>query len=111
MATLALGIAGAALGSAFGPWGAQVGFLAGSALGGALFGEKGPPPPVQDLKFSGATYGLPRPMSAAKMRVGGNYIWGPDKVAHESSAGKGGPDQTITTFTGSFAVGFGESLV
>ncbi len=106
MAQLALGIAGAAVGSAFGM--PQLGFLIGSTLGGLLFPEKIEYPPLEDLKLQDSTYGRPIPLVWGTMRVAGNVIWQtPELTKHqEKSGGKGGPEVTSYTYSASWAVGW-----
>lgn len=92
---LALGIAGAGIGFAFGgPGGAQLGWAAGTLLGGVLF------PPRQkgqqigrldDLRVTGSGYGALIPQAWGSVRVGGNVIWTTDLQEHSRKiGGKGG---------------------
>lgn len=102
MAQLALGIAGAFVGSAFGPLGASIGWSLGAALGGALFPEKVQGPRLQDLRVQTSSYGQMTPRLWGTMRIAGNWIDGKDKLDEheEESGGKGGPE--ITNFTYSY---------
>lgn len=108
MASLALGVAGAVIGSYFGPGGAQVGFMIGSYLGGML--EGGPHtegPRINDKAVQASTYGIPIPIVYGTVRVAGNIIWAADlREVSNDEGGKGGPSATQTTYTyfGTFAV-------
>lgn len=108
MASLALGVAGAVVGSYFGPGGAQVGWMIGSYLGGML--EGGPHtegPRINDKAVQASTYGIPIPIIYGTVRVAGNIIWATDlREVATDSGGKGGPSPTATTYTyyGTFAV-------
>lgn len=104
MAQLALGIAGAVVGSFFGS--PQIGFIIGSTLGGLLFPEKVEYPALEDLKLQDSTYGRPIPMIFGTMRVAGNVIWQtPELKKHkQKSGGKGGPEITSYTYSASWAV-------
>lgn len=105
MASLALGVAGAALGSAFGPLGASIGWTLGAALGNALFPEKQYGPKLDDLKLHNSSYGQVTPWLWGTMRVPGNIIEEQEKLTphEETSGGKGGPEIVNTTYTCSFA--------
>jgi hypothetical protein len=110
MASLVLGVAGAAVGSFFGMPG--LGFAIGSALGSALFPGSLPDqvgPRLSDLKVQNSSYGGMIPIYYGTMRGAGNIIWSTDIQEHphtETQGGKGGPSQTTTTFsyTCSFAI-------
>lgn len=107
MATLALGIAGAAAGSALGgPLGASIGFQIGSAVGNLLFPEKVQGPRLDDLKLHNSSYGQMTPRLWGTIRVAGNIIdQQPELTEHEeTSGGKGGPEVTNYKYTCSFAV-------
>lgn len=99
MAQLVISAAGAAIGSAFGPVGAQLGWAAGSVLGTVLFPGKGPQgPQLSDLKVSGSAYGTPIPYVEGHPRVPCQVIWASDKYAVSStSGGKGGPSVETTS--------------
>jgi hypothetical protein len=105
MASLVLGVAGAAIGSMMGPMGASFGFALGSAAGGLLFPPKGPDGPrLNDLSVQSSTYGKGIPIPYGTDRVAGNIIWA-DKIqehAHEEG-GSGGPEYTTYSYTCSFA--------
>lgn len=98
MAQLALGLAGAAVGTLFGAPG--IGFAIGSALGGALFAPDVKGPRLADLKAPQGTYGAVIPYVEGHPRLPGVIIWSSDKreVENTTSAGKGGPEQTSYTY-------------
>lgn len=106
MAQLAIGIAGAAIGSFFGPLGASIGFQLGSALGGALFGPKGPDGPrLTDLKLQSSQYGAPIPIVWGKQRLAFVIIDQTDLEEHEHhSSGKGSDGPSTFSYTATFAV-------
>lgn len=105
MATLALGLAGAAVGSFFGM--PALGWAVGSMLGAALFPTKGPTtegPRLSDLQIQTSTYGTVIPQVYGSARIAGNIIWSTDKkeTRHEESQGGGkggGPTATAVTYT------------
>lgn len=112
MATIALGLAGAAVGSAFGnPY---AGFMIGSTIGSLL----DPNSPhldanrISDLRYSGSAYGNAIPRVWGYTRVAGNIIWvardsnGNHLLEHSSTSGggKGSPSVTTYTYTASVAV-------
>ena len=129
MAVLALAVGGAAIGSTMagtllGMTYATWGYMAGSAIGSMLFGEKTQLPGAQgprlsDLKVQASTYGAPIPQVWGKVRCAGNMIWSADIVETEHTStvssggggkgggGGGGSTQTQTTYSYSvsFAVG------
>jgi hypothetical protein len=122
MATLVLGIAGGALGSAFGPAGAilgrAAGALAGYTLDQMLFGTRrrmgGPRP--SDLEVQASTEGAPIPRIYGRARIAGEIIWATkfEEVRHtENEGGKGGPQVSSTTFSyfANFAVGLCEGQI
>lgn len=106
MASLVLGVAGAAIGSMMGPMGAQIGFALGSAAGGLLFPPKGPDGPrLNDLSVQTSTYGKGIPIPYGTTRIAGNIIWADKIVEHEhEEGGSGGPEYTVYSYTCSFAV-------
>lgn len=109
MASLVLGVAGAAIGSMVGmpTWGAQLGFALGSAAGGILFPPKGPDGPrLTDLSVHTSAYGQGIPIPYGSDRVAGNVIWA-DKIQEhkqDHGGGSGGPTYTTYSYTCSFAV-------
>jgi len=105
MASLALGVAGAAIGSFFGPLGTSIGWSVGAALGGALFAKGQSGPRLSDLRVQGNSYGAPIPIGYGTIRIAGTVIWSTDLVEHkEKSGGKGGPKITTYTYTVSCAI-------
>lgn len=126
MATLATGLAGAAIGFVVGgPFGAQVGWMAGVMIGGALFSQsnnqtvEGPRLDDRSVQFS--TYGVAIARIYGTIRVSGNIIWATDlkETRHESTTsaggkGGGGGDsvtQVTYSYSSSFAVSLCEGVV
>jgi len=108
MASLVLGVAGAAVGSFFGPIGASIGWSLGAAVGNALFAPKTQRPP-HDLHLQGSSYGAFLKIIYGTVRISGNVIWETDLQEH-SGGGKGKtPEQS--TFTASFDVALTETPV
>lgn len=123
MAQLAIAAAGAFIGSALLPTGltilgtavsgAALGWTIGSLAGAALFPTKLPTqygPRLSDLKVQSSAYGVGIPIVFGGMRTAGNVIWSPgirERKKKKKSGGKGGPTQTVVTYTYScsFAVG------
>ncbi|WP_169545019.1 phage tail protein [Sneathiella aquimaris] len=119
MATLALSVAGAGLGSVTGV-GAGAGWQLGSALGQIFFpDQKKQGPSLTDLKFSGASYGASIPTVFGTMRLGGNLIWaGPleSRSSAQEYGGKGGLGGETKSSSGykyyaSFAIGLAQGPV
>lgn len=131
MASLALGIVGAAAGSFFGQ--PALGFMIGSALGG-LFNRQNQPdinttyeaPRLNDLKVQSSAYGQPIPILYGSMRLAGNIIWSTglietkhvETTTQDQGGGKGGggggevSQTTITyTYAASFAVLLCEGVI
>lgn len=102
MAQLAIGIGGGILGSFVGM--PQLGFMAGSLVGGMLFpnGTAGGPK-LTDLHVTASTYGVAIPKGYGTKRDSGNLIWSTDLQPHEQG-GKGGllgsPTYTYTVTAG-----------
>jgi hypothetical protein len=94
MAQLVVSLAGAAIGSFFGPAGAQIGFALGSFVGSSLFGPKPKGPTPLDSKWQGVEYGSPVSWYSGTMRLSMVPIYMGDKipVAQTTEAGKGGSD-------------------
>jgi hypothetical protein len=114
MATLALTVAGAAVGNALLPAGvtllgatltgaaigAQAGALAGSFVDRALLGASGQSralagPRLSELRVTGSSEGAPIPRLYGRARLGGQLIWATDfeeevVTATQSGGGKGG---------------------
>ncbi len=122
MATLVLGIAGGALGSAFGPAGAilgrAAGALAGYTLDQALFGtrRKVQGPRLSDLEVQASTEGAPIPRLYGRARLSGEIIWATkfeEVEKTETQGGKGGPQVSTTEFSyfANFAVGLSEGTI
>ena len=119
MASLALGLAGAAVGSMFGM--PQVGWMIGSTLGGMMESSNLPNiqgPKISDLRVQVSSYGVMRPIYYGTARAAGNVIWSSDLIetATTQSAGgggKGGPSQDVTTYSYSVncAVALGEGPI
>ncbi len=112
MATLVLGIAGGAVGSAFGPAGAilgrAAGALAGYTLDQALFGtrRKVEGPRLSDLDVQASTEGSPIPRVYGRARLSGEIIWATkfEEVSKtEKQGGKGGGPQVAATEYSYFA--------
>lgn len=106
MGQLAVGLAGAAVGTAFGN--PALGFTAGTFLGGLLF----PPDPIriegprrEDLRVSSSTHGRPIPEGFGVIRMPGNMIWS-SKIREVQTTtevggkgGLGGPSQEQVSYT------------
>ena len=124
MATLALAVAGAAVGSALLPAGvtilgatltgaaigSQVGAFAGSFIDQALFGASGQPrslqgPRLSELRVTGSSQGAPIPRLYGRARIGGQIIWATDfeeevvTTTQGGGGGKGGIGQGPRTRT------------
>lgn len=116
MATLAFGIAGAAVGSAFGN--PMLGFQVGVIAGGLLFPNvqtttRGQ---VDDLRVTGSGYGSMVPIIYGNNKLGGNVIWSTNLIQHISTQGgglgKGGAQEIQTyTYTVSMAILVGEGPI
>lgn len=114
MGQLAFGIVGGVVGAFFGV--PQLGFLAGSLIGGFLFPAKGPNqsgPKLDNLAVTSSTYGQPIFIIYGTCRVGGNIIWGPpiretshtQKQSAKGGMGGGGKTTTYTySWTGAVAI-------
>lgn len=135
MATLALGLAGYALGSwaaagtayvtAAATIGQFIGAVAGSLIDAQIFATKPPNiqgPRIEDLKNSFSTYGGAISIAYGQsVRAGGNFIWATDLIetpqVTKVKSGKGGmfggKKQTITnyTYSMSFALAFCEGPI
>jgi hypothetical protein len=117
MGQLALGVAGAVVGSFFGAPG--LGFAIGAGIGGAVFNKSGNTvregARLGDQTITASTYGNPIPICyGAPGWLHGNVLWqkGVREVrTEETEGGKGGSPKTTTvtyTYFNSFAVGFAE---
>ncbi len=116
MATLALGVVGAGIGSVTGV-GAGAGWALGTTLGRVLFPETGSGmvgSGLSDLKITGASYGAMIPKVYGSMRLAGNVIWvGPlrSETVSSGGGGKGGGSSSShqsRVYSSSFAVGIAE---
>jgi hypothetical protein len=101
MGQLALGVAGAVVGSFFGA--PEVGFMLGSLAGGLLFPPRGKGPQINDLRVQQSAYGQPIPRIYGTYRVAGNMIWAGTPVESDSSGKGKGPGMPKVTM--SFAMG------
>lgn len=99
---LGLAIGGAVIGAMFGM--PQIGFLAGSFLGGMLFKEdyKSEMPPVHDYPIQSSSIGIPLSVVLGTGRVAGNVVWmgplQPYHIAHKAEGGKGGGGKKQVTY-------------
>ncbi len=100
---LAAGLAGAALGSLVGM--PQIGWMIGSAVGGALAQPDQHGPKLPDLRVQVASYGAGVAKVWGTTALAGNVIRANNKVPHESEeSAKGGPSIVTTSYTCTFAV-------
>jgi len=116
MTTLVLGLVGAGIGFATGiPGAAQIGWSLGSAIGSSftsLPDINGPT--LSDTAVSSNTYGNMREIRyGMNKKPFQNIIWSTKRIPTEhteTSGGKGGPSQSVTTtsYSVSFAVALGE---
>jgi hypothetical protein len=105
VANLVISGVGALIGySIGGPTGAQLGWLAGSMLGGQ---QSVAPQQLADITLQTSAYGTPVNRIVGTQRVAGNVIWYGDKKQYtKTTGGKGGaPQQTSQGWTVDFAVG------
>ena len=137
MATLALAVAGAAVGSALLPAGVtvlgatftgamiggQIGALAGSYVDQALLGGSGQSrarggPRLDDLRVTASTEGAAVPRLMGRARLGGQVIWASsfdEEVIKNRSGGKGGSGGSSSTrsyrYYANFAVALCEGTI
>ena len=123
MATLVLGAAGGALGSAFGPVGAilgrAAGALAGYTLDQMLFGKrrKIEGPRLAELDVQASNEGAAIPRVYGRVRLAGEIIWATKFEEVQSTngggGGKGGPRVSTTEYSyfANFAVGLCEGRI
>lgn len=126
MASLALGLVGAGIGSAIGGTflgmsAASIGWAVGSTVGGMLFapdGEHTSGPRLNELRVQSSSRGAPIPTVYGTSRIAGNLIWsgGIKETSHvqETGGGKGGGgggSHTTYTYDCSFAVGLCEGEI
>lgn len=107
MANLVIPAVGAFVGSFFGPLGANIGWMVGSAL--TAKDSRIEQPSVGDIQLTTANHGTPLPIVIGSQRVAGNIIWygGKKKYTKEQEVGgKGGGSSVVVTsgYTVSFAV-------
>jgi len=89
--TLAAGLAGAAIGSFFGPTGAAIGFSLGAAIGaGRAGGDPVEGPRVKDLRVTGASYGDPISRVYGTIRLPVEIIWSSGLQEKKSTKREGG---------------------
>jgi hypothetical protein len=105
MPQLALGLAGAGIGSLIGgQFAVSVGWALGSMLGARL-GQKDQQiegPRLGDLTVQASTYGIMKPIVYGTMRLAGNVIFCTDKrevLSETTESGKGGPEVTTKTYS------------
>jgi hypothetical protein len=97
MAQMTFAAAGAVIGSYFGPVGAQIGWAAGSIIGGILFPPEQDVPGVGDLKAPSVQYGTPLVRLYGTNRTAGTLAWySPKRVVAGDSGGKGTPSSVTT---------------
>jgi hypothetical protein len=124
MAQQGVALGGAAAGALIGTaipgvgWvlGAQIGFVAGSVIGAALFPQKGPKPQKEDLTIQAASYGTPISILAGCDRTAGTMIWVKGNEIDRrkvEQGGKGFMGGGVTTYQyfASFAVLIGEGPI
>lgn len=112
MAQLALGIAGAAVGSLFGPIGTSIGFAIGSTAGAYLFAPDQQGPRLSDLSVAVSSYGQPIAQTYGGVRVPCPVIWAaPLQESSDTQSAKGGPEVTTYSYSASFAVVVGEGEI
>lgn len=83
----------------FGPTGAQIGWMLGSAYQASK--QEIVQGTVGDLRVQTSSYGGAIPFIIGRQRVAGNIIWAADKKTYEkkSKSGKGGPTTVTTGYT------------
>lgn len=83
----------------FGPTGAQIGWMLGSAYTASQ--QEIVQGTVGDLRVQTSAYGGAIPLIIGRQRVSGNVIWAADKRTYEkkSKSGKGGPTTVTTGYT------------
>lgn len=104
-----LGIVGGAIGSVFGPGGAQIGFLIGSTVGGIIDPPHFDGPKLADSPVQTARDGVPIPIGWGLWDTFGNIIQKNEEVrtTRKVRQGKGGPTTEETRITRTFAIGIG----
>lgn len=83
----------------FGPTGAQIGWMLGSASQSSQ--QEIQQGTVGDLRVQTSAYGSAIPLIIGRQRVSGNIIWAADKKTYEKKhkSGKGGPTTVTTGYT------------
>ena len=88
---------------------AMMGASVGGTIGRLVDPMQFQGPRLADLSISSSTNGTPIPFGYGIYRLGGNIIWSPGLVEHQTEESlKGGPSQTTYSYTASFAAAFGE---
>lgn len=100
MANMVFSVGGAAIGAIFGPVGAQLGYLLGSAIDNSrkTINQKS----VGDLKVMTSQYGESIPYCVGVNRIAPNVIWSSEKKPYTiktQTSGKGGPTVETTGYT------------
>jgi len=111
MAQLACGVIGGVIGTYFGM--PQLGFMAGSLVGGLLF-PSNPPASATYPKITASTYGVPINVLYGTMRLQGNMIFCDNIYTKKGSTGKGsmmGGSSSTPISRVDFAVAFCEGPV
>lgn len=105
MSQLIIPVTFAAIGSIWGPTGAQLGWMAGSLIQGARTVVR--TGSLADLTGQTAAYGTYIPFVIGKQRIVGNIIWCADRKTYDiqKRQGKGGPIQSSYGYTISLAIG------
>lgn len=110
------GIAGAAIGfvvSGFNPYGAQIGWMIGSAVGGYVDPERISGPRLTDAMQQTSRDGVPIPFGFGVFPTAGNVIWRSElrEVPKKERQGKGGPVVTTYSYLRSYAIGICEGPI
>lgn len=99
MSNMTFSLVGAGVGAFFGPYGAQLGWMLGSALDASrqTIDQKS----VGDLKVMTSQYGEAIPYIVGVNRVAPNVIWSSEKKPYtiKTKQGKGGPTTETTGYT------------
>jgi hypothetical protein len=106
MSNLVLPAVGAIAGYAFfGPTGAQIGWMLGSAVQGS--NQEIKQGTVADLRAQTSKYGTAIPYVLGRQRIAGNVIWTHDMQTYEkkTKVGKGGQTSISTGYTQSCLIG------
>lgn len=99
MSNMTFSLIGAGVGSFFGPYGAQIGWMLGSAIDSSrqVIDQKS----IGDLKVQTSQYGEVIPYIFGMNRVAPNIIWSSEKKPYtiKTKQGKGGPTVETTGYT------------